>query len=730
MLTGMRKIGRTGAVLGAALTALAVTWTPLRAQASADTTGSVTDTLVFRGDPIVVTATRGPREVSLTPRPVSVVQRRDLLEKMPNTVSDLFRTLPGLDVAGVGVNQGRPQIRGQKGQRILLLADGLRLNNSRRQQDFGELPALVDVHAVEQVEIVRGPASVLYGSDAIGGVVNIITRVPRVQGLHGEASLRYGDVENQRTGAFQVYGRFGDVSLRAGGTVRRADAYEAPAGTFGNIRLDRDAVVEGTGTRDRNLNVRLGYDFGPRHHTFAQVDRYDAEKSGFGSVDPALYDPDGVPIHITYPFQDFTRVTAGYRGEELGAALADRLEILAYGQDNERQLNFGVGPFPAGPGAIEINNLNETDIRSYGLRAEARKLAAPGLLLTYGLDVWRDHALGTDIGTTSMVGFGPVPIERVDSTPQLPEATYLSAGLFAQGEIEATDRLSLVAGARWQHVQAETFETPGLDQEPVSITDATAVAALNALFRVTDEVSLVVSVGRGFRSPNLIERFFDGPTPEGSGYQVRNPDLGPEKSFNVDVGVRVRGERLVLEAFAFRNKITDGIRIEALDYEVEGFQAHRNVNVDQLLFRGVELNGDLALGGGFSLRSTFTWMDTENLLDVENPVGEAYATKLTGTLRYDAPGGRFWAEGEVRHNGEQKEVDFGEANPVGPVAPAFTVAHLRGGIRVWRSESGMTHRLLFAVTNLTNELYAEFSNVGFFRPEPKRNLTLAWNVSF
>lgn len=87
------------------------------------------DTVVFRVDPIVVTATRGPREVSLIPRPVSVVQRRDLLEKAPNTVSDLFRDLPGLDVTGVGVNQGRPQIRGQRGQRILPLADGLRLNN-------------------------------------------------------------------------------------------------------------------------------------------------------------------------------------------------------------------------------------------------------------------------------------------------------------------------------------------------------------------------------------------------------------------------------------------------------------------------------------------------------------------------------------------------------------------------------------------------------------------------
>ena len=99
-------------------------------------------------------------------------------------------------------------------------------------------------------------------------------------------------------------------------------------------------------------------------------------------------------------------------------------------------------------------------------------------------------------------------------------------------------------------------------------------------------------------------------------------------------------------------------------------------------------------------------------------------------MRYDAPDNRFWAAGGIRHNGEQLEVDFGADNPVGDLMPAFTVLNLRGGITLWTSDSGMTHKLNIAVTNLTNQLYAEFSNVGFFRPEPKRSLTLTWDVSF
>ena len=269
------------------------------------------DTLVYRVDPIVVTATRGPREASRIPQPVSVVQRRDLIQQVPNTVTDLFRGLAGLDVTGVGVNQGRPQIRGQRGQRILLLEDGIRLNNFRRQQDFGELPALVDVTGVDRVEVVRGPASVLYGSDAIGGVVNIITRTADQEGFHGIASGRYGSAESQKTGSARIFGRSGGFTVRAGGTLRRAAAYEGPAGTFGNIELADKVLVQNTGVEDRSMDLRLGWEPAGRHSVFGKFETYKADNAGFGSVDPTLYAPGSPDIQITYPTQTWSKFTAG-----------------------------------------------------------------------------------------------------------------------------------------------------------------------------------------------------------------------------------------------------------------------------------------------------------------------------------------------------------------------------------------------------------------------------------
>lgn len=272
---------------------------------------------------VTVTATRTKKDTFEIPKPVSVINRRKLEEKAPNNVTEMLTELPGVDVNGVGTNQSRPVIRGFRGQRILLMEDGIRMNNSRRQQDFGEIPALVDVSGVDRVEVVRGPASVLYGSDAIGGVVNIITKIPRYKpgssSIHGSFGYRYSSADEQNKGMANINGNVGKLGFMISGNLRKAQDYLAPAGSFGNIELDDDVVVNDSGVKDGGLNMFVSYNFSEDSQFSFKYEYYKAENAGFGFVEPELYNPGDARIQIRYPLQTVNKYTFKYENKTPGS---------------------------------------------------------------------------------------------------------------------------------------------------------------------------------------------------------------------------------------------------------------------------------------------------------------------------------------------------------------------------------------------------------------------------
>ncbi len=716
-------MSRASALFAALLAAL----TPLTAAAQQGPvdTSRVRDTVYLT--PVAVTATRSPKDVFLTPAPVAVFDRSDIRAKAPNTLVDLFRGQAGLDVSGVGLSQVRPVIRGQRGQRILLLADGLRLNNSRRQQDFGEIPGLLDVSMIERVEVVRGPASVLYGSDAIGGVINVLTRTPELLGLHGNGGVRYSSADGQQ----RVYGaagwRSGRWGMQLGAALHGADDYDAPQGDYGNITLASDTRVRDTGGQDWSADAYVGYHLGEGRELFAHYQRYDADTSGFGFVDPAAYAPGDPTVRILYPWQVFSKFSTGLRAADLRLPFADRVEATVYRQENDRRLDFGI-VIPTGPGSeIDIDQINRTDLVTYGLRGELTKQIGARVALTYGIDYFHDRSRNSDSSTTTFVNMGPIP-PSTDTVAQVPNATYRGTGVFAQTDWSVLPRLSLLFGARYQQVHAATRPTAGFTGPAVRSTDQTVVGVASAVIRLADAVSVVGTVGRAFRSPNLVERFFNGATPEGFGYQSPNPSLEAETSLNVDLGVRIRTARLYAEGFVFQNDIRDGIRIAPTGDSVQGLPEYQNVNVEKLRFRGVELSGHVRLDAGIMLGAGATWLDSKNVLDPSNPVGDTYSSSYRGTIRYDHPGNRLFAEYELRANGDRKDVLPG-TNPVGATLPGFVIHALRAGVLVVRN-GPHTQRVGIGVTNLSNALYAEFTNVSFFRPEPRRSVLLTYDVTF
>ncbi|UCF68582.1 MAG: TonB-dependent receptor [Acidobacteriota bacterium] len=713
-------------------------------QGEPDEDGTVEDSYYYE---ITVTATLTEKDTFTVPQPVSVVSKQQIERKAPQTATDLLRDLPGVDISGAGANQSRPIMRGQRGQRVLLLQDGMRLNNSRRDSDFGEIPALIDVSSLDRLEVVRGPGSVLYGSDAIGGVLNLITSRPQMRVGRGEfdgfVGFRYDSAARAQKGFVSFAGRLGAVGYAIEGSYRDAKAYDAPAGSFGNITLGTETRVQDTGVQDDTWRLLLGHDFNERHSGMLEIKRYQADQTGFGRVDPAAYgSPSPVEIGILYPFQDFEQITLTHTGQQLESALADRWKTSAWLRDNEREFVFdfflplSIPGF--GTGFTEQVRTNFTDIETLGLRSEASKSLGSRHLLTYGLDYFEDDSFNTDqVVDTFFIStpFGDIEDVEIDNTPSLPNGKYTGLGVFVQDDMKLGERVGMIIGGRYQRTEAESQLTPNLELAPFKASDDKVVGAANFMFDASDNLKIIANFGQAFRSPNLVERLFEGRSILEPAFQLRNPDLEPEESFNIDLGVKYRRDNVYFEATAFRNDLDNGIRIGEIpglliDIDDDGtgdLQAVQYINVDELRYEGYEVAFNWTWEGVIDVALNYTHITAEDVKS-KVPVADSYSDKFALMLRHNDPEGRMWFEYALRYVGEQDDLLL-TMNPIGDVIPSFTVHSLRSGYRLFEL-ADTSHRLEVGIDNLTDELYAEVNNASAFRPEPGRSFHLGWRMDF
>ena len=680
---------------------------------------------------IVVTATRTEKAVFHTPKPVTLLDLQKILERAPNNISELLPETPGADIVGVGANQSRPVIRGLRGQRILLMTDGIRMSNSRRTQAFGEIPSLTDITSLKRVEVVRGPSSVLYGSEAIGGVLNLITREPDYNregfNISGNLGYRFAGSGTQHKGYAGLRGNLGSLGFMINGTYQNAQAYSAPMGSFGNISLEQDTLVNDTGVQDDSFSVFLGYRIANSNNISFKFENYQANDAGFGYIDPNIYSPGDPTIRLLYPEQKLNRMTLRFENRSLKSFLADGVNFTAYQTNNERTFDTDIAiPFSPASG-MNILSSNFTDVETLGLRLELTKVLLGKHILTYGADFFQDDSTNTDSNRTEIYGFGP-PMVHEDNIPKVPNATFRSFGLFVQDDISLFDRFSVILGLRYQNVFAQTEQTEGISDSHVESTDSTFVGAANFIYSLTDNLNVLLSLGRGFRSANLPERFYQGVTPDGGGYQIRNPDLEPETSFNIDLGLRFRLDNFFIEGTYFRNLVSNGIQIMETGEWLGRLPEYQNINVDKLRIQGVELAGQMTFDFGLSANANFSYLTSKNLNNPELMYADTYGSRLNMNLRYTFPKNLFYVEYHLRHNGRRKDVDLG-FNPLGPVLPKFTIHSVRAGITLLKN-TAFPQYVGVSVENLTNELYAEFSNASFFRPAAKRHVVFTWLFRF
>ena len=513
---------------------------------------------------VVVTATRYEIDSYDTPTPISVISAADLARRNPEKIIDVLKQEAGIEVFGEGPFRGLPVIRGLSSNRILILVDGQRLNNSRESTEFaGVQPGLVDLSQVERIEVLRGPGSVLYGSDAIGGVINIITKQPTfaAQGftIGGAASLSYGTAADDTRGAFELSGAGERVTFRLSGSAADVGNYESAEGEVPN-----------SGMEQRDFAAGMRFLLTGRSLLRADVQVVQTRDVGFPG-----YDPETSGVDISFPKFDRNKIAIGYDLSDWAGM--SNLTVNAYYQDvaKESKRNLAFGPF------FFLNNYTTSDIGTLGLNAQGQK-SIDSHRLTFGVDAYQDRLHDKTFAESP---FGS------NTEVSVPDSRQRGIGLYLQDELAASDRLQLSLGVRGDNYTFVSFDDSNYTGEPFDVDQSAFSGSLAARYQLTPSVSLNALVGRAFRAPNIQERSFAGLASTGDTLILQNPDLSSETSLNVEAGFKVRYARYSGGMTLYQNRVKDLIGLVFLGNDPDsGLELARFENIDEALLEGVELD--------------------------------------------------------------------------------------------------------------------------------------------
>ena len=439
---------------------------------------------------MIVTATRGDAEAVGLPFSVaSIDMDQDMREGWHRSVPESLRYTPGIMVQRTAHGQGSPFIRGFTSQRTLFMIDGVRLNNSVFREGPNQYWATVDPYSIDHLEVVKGPGSVLYGSDAVGGTVQAITKGVSGEGWTRHGNIRYSDAENSVIGRLDVAGYLTDrVAIVLGGTVRDFGDLEGgdEVGTQPKTGYDEaawDAKLIWTLNEDSSLTIaHFGMSLDDAWRTHKTIYGISWEGTTVGSELSRVLDQDRA---LTY---------AQYHHSGLSGIADQMTATVSWHHQEEEQYRT------KSDGATDWQGF---DVGTLGLQAEFDKDTDSGMW-TYGVEYYTDdvdsfkHKLNDDGSIKSSSVQGPVA----------DDASYDTLGVYVQDQIDWTDQLGVILGARYSRAEADadTVQDP-VSGDPISLEDdwddVVGSARLRYFLTGDQTAQAYVGVSQGFRAPNL-----------------------------------------------------------------------------------------------------------------------------------------------------------------------------------------------------------------------------------
>jgi outer membrane cobalamin receptor len=610
---------------------------------------------------LVVSAAQVDLPLSQTAAAVTVVTGSDIAARQIRTVADALRSVPGLAIAQNGTIGSLASLftRGGESDFTLVLIDGMRANAFGGGLDLSQVP-LVDA---ERIEIVRGPQSAVFGSDAIGGVVQIVTR---------RCSAGSGDAALQRCGRFDA--------AAEGGSLGTARGRFAGAGTHNALSWSvngEHAQTEGYTGIAPATGETVGNDDGRAQHAGGAIGWAHSGGADVRAQAQLSVTERGFPgAYGSNPIGAYTAVDRVSRGETNRRQLGVQWMQPLGGPSSRVRQRTDVGVTDFDSNFVSPFGASESDTRRVAFRTQTDAALATELGISAGLEMLREQA-----GSTFITGevFEPIPVKR------------LVGGYFGELRYSPTMRLSAAGGVRVEQIRREALASnpstfsprPAFPQE--TIVSANPRLALGYLLRggngARASTRLRASAGTGIRPPDAFEIAF-----------TDNPTLKPERSRSVDAGVQqtfARGAALV-DATVFFNEYDD--LIVAVGRSFRDASRYRTDNISNARSRGLELSAAIRPLPALNLRGSYTLLDTDILAvdgSTEAPAPYRVGEHLIRRPRHRGVftalfnGTRVTAFAELEMRGAVRDIEptFGASGGVFD-ADGFAVLDLGGAYRV------------------------------------------------
>ncbi|MBV8390105.1 MAG: TonB-dependent receptor [Mucilaginibacter sp.] len=583
---------------------------------------------------VVITGVSKATEIKRDPVPMAAISKTYIDQHAASTnVIDQIANLPGISAVTTGPNVSKPFIHGLGYNRVVTLEDGMR----QEGQQWGDEHGIeVDQNSVDRVEVIKGPASVSYGSDAIAGVVNLLTPQPVPNGkILGSFLGDYGTNQGLWGGSFRLYGN--QNGLVWGTIISGKEAKD--------YQNQHDGRVYGTGYQEKDARVMVGLN----------------KSWGSSYLNASAFDdlqeiPDGSRDSATRKFTRQVTDADNFR-PIVPESVLNSYSITPLHQHVQLYRIYDNTNIALGSGNLIVNlGYQYSHRREY---VHPTNGAIPGLNLhlnTYTYDVKYNFLLDDDLETSVGVN-GQYQNNTINDATVFPIPAYheFDIGPFVVLK-KSFGKLDLLAGARYDsrsitsqsaYIDTSIANYPSLYTGPnpttapnviqhfsgLSKTFSGATGSFGATYNFSDAFLMKANIARGFRAPNIAELSANGPDPGSQEYHVGNSNFKPEFDVQEDVGAFLTLPNVSASVELFNNNIQNYI-FQEQQLNADGTPYHNPLYPLYAVFGYVQTKARIN-GGEFNLDiHPWKWLHFENALSLTYGTNLGNGGKVADSLKY------------------------------------------------------------------------------------------------